>query len=41
MPGDRGKESKDKGNKISTLITNYTANMKDGKRTSSVLSSAE
>ena len=41
MPGDRGKESKDKGNKTSTRISNYTVNIKDGKRTSSVLSPAE
>ena len=35
------KELKDKGNKSATLITNYTVNMRDGKRTSSVLSLAE
>ena len=41
MPGDNIKEPKDKGNKTSTLITNYTIRMKDGKRTSNILSPAE
>ena len=41
MPGNKGKETKDKRGRASTPITNYTVSMKDGKRTSSVLSPME